>query len=216
MRLRIDWARRLRQARNVITSPQKPDSTRLDASGVLNSGTAEPDSETVGAGAGRTWWGLPTAAWSRILVLFCALVLVKVALLVGLRKHLCEIHWRIASPPTTWCNYVAFGLFVCLGVLSLLGLAQRCRSVGLKAVRAAKGVVLGLGLLFLFLTFQRGDNKYLYPITTGILKWTSLGPYLSLDLCFRPPFLGAWLLGYAFIYYVLARTGREKWTLHLT
>ena len=51
---------------------------------------------------------------------------------------------------------------------------------------------------------------------TGVLKWTSLGPYLSLDLFFRPPFLAAWLLGYAFIYYVLARTGRESWTLHLT
>ena len=87
---------------------------------------------------------------------------------------------------------------------------------GVKAVRTANAAVVGLGLCFLFLTFHSGDNNYLYPIQTGVLKWTSLGPYLSLDLCFRPPFLAAWLLGYAFIYYVLARTGREAWALHLT
>jgi len=85
-----------------------------------------------------------------------------------------------------------------------------------KAVRAANGIVLGLGLLFIFLTFHTGENNYLYPIMTGTLKWTSLGPYLSLDFFFRPPFLAVWLLGYAFIYYVLARTGRESWALHLT
>ena len=150
-------------------------------------------------------------------MLFFALAAIKIALLVGLGRHLSEIHWRVASPRTTWCNPASPSTcLLCLGVLSLLGLAQRCRSVGLKAVRAANGVVLGLGLLFIFLTFHSGDNNYLYPIMTGILKWTSLGPYLSLDLCFRPPFLAAWLLGYAFIYYVLARTGRESWTLHLT
>jgi len=170
----------------------------------------------MGTGANPTCWGLPPAAWSRILVLFAALASLKVALLLGLRKHLCEIHWRIASPSRTWCNDVLFGLFVCLGVLSLLGLARRCRSAGRKTVRAANGVVLSLGLLFIFLTFHSGDNNYLYPITTGILKWTSLGPYLSLDLCFRPPFLAAWLFAYAIVYYALARTGREAWVLYVT
>ena len=160
--------------------------------------------------------GLAYAAWARILVLFLALASVKLALLVGLRKHIYDIHWRVASFPETWCNYAAFYLFVCLGVLSLLGLARHCGSVGLKAVRAANGVVLGLGLIFIFLTFHVGDKNYIYPILTGLLKWTSLGPYLSLDLCFRPPFLGAWLLGYVLVYYVLVRTGQELWALHLT
>jgi phosphoglycerol transferase MdoB-like AlkP superfamily enzyme len=154
--------------------------------------------------------------WARILVLFLALALVKIALLVGLHRHLCEIHWRVRPPLTTWCNDVAFYLFVGLGVLSLLGLARHCRSAGLGAVRAANGAVLLLGLLFVFLTFHSGDNNYLYPIQTGILKWTSLGPYLSLDLFFRPPFLAAWFLGYAFVYYVFVRGGRESWVLHLT
>jgi arylsulfatase A-like enzyme len=162
-------------------------------------------------------WGLPATAWSRILVLFFALASIKIGLLVGLGRHLGEIHWRVGSSPPTWSHpAIAFYLFVCLGVLSLLGLAQRCRSVGVKAVRAANGMVLGLGLLFIFLTFHSGDKNYLYPIMTGMLKWTSLGPYLSLDLFFQPPFLAGWMAGYALIYYVLARSGRESWTLHLT
>jgi arylsulfatase A-like enzyme len=150
-------------------------------------------------------------------VLFFALAAIKIALLVGLGRHLSEIHWRVGGSRTTWCPpTVAFYVFVGLGVLSLVRLARHCRSVGVKAVRAANGIVLGLGLLFIFLTFHSGEKNYLYPIMTGILKWSSLGPYLSLDLCFRPPFLAAWLLGYAFIYYVLARTGRESWVLHFT
>src|ERR1035437_6048896 len=216
MGLSLDWARRLRYEGNVTTPPQKSESARLDASGVPNSGTAESGLETVGAGADRTLWGLRAAAWSRILVLLCALASVKMALLIGLRRYLCETHWRIGSSGTTWWNDVACYLFVGVGVLSLLGLAQRCRSVGIKAVRSANGVVLGLGLLFIFLTFHTGEKNYLYPIQTGGLKWTSLGPYLSLDLCFRAPFLAAWLLGYAFVYYVAVRTGGEMWTLHLT
>jgi hypothetical protein len=150
-------------------------------------------------------------------VLFLALGSIKIALLVGLGRHLGEIHWRVAGSRTTWCPpAVACYLFVGLGVLSLLGLARHCRLVGVKAVRTANGIVLGLGLLFIFLTFHTGENNYLYPVLTGVLKWTSLGPYLSLDFFFRPPFLAAWLLGYAFIYYLLVRTGRESWALHFT
>jgi hypothetical protein len=155
--------------------------------------------------------------WSRILVLFLALAAIKIALLVGLGRHLGEIHWRLAGSRTNWCHpAIPYYLFVGLGVLSLVRLARHCRSVGVKAVRAANGIVLGLGLLFIFLTFHTGEKNYLYPIMTGVLKWTSLGPYLSLDFFFRPPFLAAWLLGYAAIYYVLARTGRESWALHFT
>jgi hypothetical protein len=166
---------------------------------------------------GRALAGIPAAAWSRILVLFLALASIKIALLVGLGSHLSEIHWRVGVPRTTWCHpAIPCYLFICLGVLSLARLGRHCRSVGVRAVRAANGIVLGLGLLFIFLTFHTGENNYLYPIMTGILKWTSLGPYLSLDFFFRPPYLAAWLFGYACTYYVLARTGRESWVLHLT
>ncbi len=199
-----------------MSMSHKPESPRPDASDVLNSGTAEPVCETVPAEAGGGLWGLPQAVWSRLAVLFPALASIKVVLLVGLRKHLCEIHWRVEPPATTWWNYFGFGLFLSLGMLSLLRLAQRCRSAGLRTVRTANGMILGLGLLFICLTFHSGDNNYFYPITTGVLRWTSLGSYLSLDLFFRCPFLAAWILGYVFMYYLLARTGHELWTLHLT
>jgi phosphoglycerol transferase MdoB-like AlkP superfamily enzyme len=151
-------------------------------------------------------------------VLFLALAAIKIGILAGLGRHLGEIHWRVGGGSrTAWCPpAVAYYLFVGLGVLSLLGLARRCRSVGLEAVRAANGIVLSLGLLFIFLTFHSGEKNYLYPIMTGMLKWSSVGPYLSLDLFFRPPFLAAWVFGYAFTYYVLARTGRESWALYVT
>ena len=200
-----------------LASSQSPDSSRSDRNGVAYSGTVEPPSEADPTRAGRSWGGLPAAAWSRILALFLALVSIKTALLAGFGRHLSEIHWRVGLSRTTWRHSeIAFYVFVCLGVLSLLGLAAQCRSIGVKAVRAANGVVLGLGLVFVFLTFHTGENNYLYPILTGILRWSSLGPYLSLDLCFRPPFLAGWLLGYAFIYYLLLRTGRECLALHLT
>ena len=88
--------------------------------------------------------------------------------------------------------------------------------MGLKAVRVANFSVLGLGLLFIFLTFHAGDKNYLYPIMSGTLGWASLGPYLSLDLFFRPPYLAAWLCGYALGYYALTHAGRETWALYLT
>jgi len=43
------------------------------------------------------------AAWSRILVLFLSLASIKIALLVGLGRHLGEIHWRVGESRTAWC-----------------------------------------------------------------------------------------------------------------
>ncbi len=154
--------------------------------------------------------------WTRLLVLFFGLVFIKAGLLAGFRKHLYEIHWRVGGFPDNGWNNVAYYAFAGLGFLSLLRLAFGCRAVGLKAVRSANAAVLVLGLLFILLTFHIGDKNYFYPIMTGILDWNSLIPYLSLNLFFEPPFLAAWILGYIFAYYFLARTGREGWTLHLT
>jgi hypothetical protein len=162
---------------------------------------------------------LPSAAWTRILTLFFALAVIKLMLLLRLSRHLFEIHWRVADLELTGAGQAAFYLFVCLGVLSLVLLANRCRSVGVRAVRSANAAVVSLGLLFVFLSFHTnvaGSNNYLYPILTGVLKWSSLGSYLSLDLFFQKPLLGAWIFGYALAYYVLARTGRESSMLHVT
>jgi hypothetical protein len=160
--------------------------------------------------------GLPKAAWIRLVILFVALAAIKVALLFSLDKHLFDSHWRVESPELQWGDYIAFGCFVALGVASLWKLGRYCRSVGIRAVRAANAVVLALGLAFIFFSFHTGDKNYLYPILSGTLKWGSLGPYLSLDMFFRAPFLGAWLFGYGAIYYAFARTGRETWMFHAT
>ena len=150
------------------------------------------------------------------MLVFLALAFIKLLLLVGLRKHLNEIHWRIVAQPTTWLNYAAFCAFIGIGVLSLWGLGRYCRIVGVRAIRAANATVLGLGLLFIFLTFHEGDKNLLYPVMTGILGWKELGSYLTLNLFFGQPYLGAWLFGYALLYYVLFRSGREADTLYLT
>lgn len=159
---------------------------------------------------------IPAAVWVRGLVLFCALLLLKLALVIELGEHLYQTHFRFDWPSVSRLNFVAFHGLIVIGVLSLLRLAQSCRAAGLRTVRAINATAVVLGLSFIFFTFHTGPKNYLYPILSGILRWTSLGPYLSLDCCFRQPYLGAWLFGYALAYYILARTGREGWTLYLT
>jgi phosphoglycerol transferase MdoB-like AlkP superfamily enzyme len=162
------------------------------------------------------WFGLSPAASGRLLSLALALTAIKMAVLSGLGKELCDTHWRTRTPEPSWINTAAFLLFIGLGVASLGLLGKECQKRGLKAVRTANATVLGLGLIFIFLTFHTGEKNYLYPILSRVLTWSSLGPYLSLDLCFRPPFLAGWIFGYVLTYYFLARTGRELWVLWLT
>jgi hypothetical protein len=159
---------------------------------------------------------LPAAARARLWLVFLALVVVKLIIIAGLNNHLYEIHWRTLGLDPSWVDSAAFVVFVGLGLLSLLRLGQHCRAAGFKAVRAANAVVVGLGLAVIFFTFHTGEKNYLYPIFAHVLRWSSLGPYLTLDLFFRPPYLSVWLFGYGAAYYVLLRTGRELWTTHLT
>ncbi len=198
-----------------MTSANRPGQSASSRQASANIGTVASDFGTVASKTGR-FPSLPANAWARIQVLFFALVSIKLILILGLRKHLYEIHWRVSDEEASTLGKVAFYVFVGLGVLSLVDLGRRCQAVGLRALRAANFAVLGLGLLFVFFNFHTGDKNYLFPILVGTLKWHSLGPYLSLDLFFRPPYLGAWLFGYALAYYLLARAGRETWTFLLT
>ncbi len=198
-----------------MMSSNQPAGSALPRKSPANFGTLKSDFGTVAVARGG-FLQLPAKAWARIQVLFLALAIVKIFLLLGLRKHLFEIHWRVAAEEPTVVGTLAFYVFVMLGVYSLVELGSCCRRVGIRATRAANFIVLGLGLLFIFFNFHTGDKKYLYPILEGTLKWQSLGPYLSLDLFFRAPFLGAWLGGYALYYYALARGGRESVCLYLT
>src|SRR5204863_9263529 len=108
----------------------------------------------------------------------------KIELLQRVNKHVFETHWRVKALATDWGDYDVFVAFVCLGLGSLLRLASQSRSVGVRAVRSANAVVLGLGSLFIFLNLHSGENNYLYPILSKVLEWSSLGPYLSLDFFF--------------------------------
>ena len=153
---------------------------------------------------------------ARLLLLLCSLVCIKLALMVQMRGHLVQTHWYVEPHLADWVCPAAFGLFVALGVWSLVGLGNVCQAVGLKAVRAANAAVLGLGLLFIFLTFHAVNRNYLYPIMDRVLEWQSLVSYLSLDLFFHPPYLAVWLAGYSLAYYLVARSGKELWTPYLT
>jgi len=166
-------------------------------------------------GAGK-FLGLSSAAGSRLLVLFVALAGIKLALIGKLGKKLFEAHWRLTAHLPVWGDYVLYGIFIVIGFASLLRLQRHCAVAGVRAVRAANAIVVVLGLIFIFLTFHVEQRNYLFPILTGVLNWNSLVPYLSLDLFFHPPFLGAWLFVYALSYYGLARSGRESWVLYLT
>src|SRR5439155_20730535 len=215
----VTGAQHLRQACNVL--PAEP-STR-----VLSNWTSEGDiavqkrarNKLSLHGVAQIVLGslsLPQAAWSRLLVLFVALTGAKLALIVSLGKRLFESHWRLTPHLPVWEDYLLFGFFVVVGFLSLMRLQRHCALAGLRAVRAASAMVLGFGLIFIFFTFHAQSRNYLFPILTGVLDWNSLVPYLSLDLFFHPPFLGVWLFVYALSYYLLVRSGRESWVLHLT
>ena len=196
-----------------MSDSEEPCPPGAPSGGVARS--ASPVSRWLG-GLKRPVWPLPMALRARLLLLLGSLVCIKAALLVQMRGHLVQTHWYVGPHPPNWVCPAAFGLFVALGVWNLVGLGKACQAVGIKAVRAANGAVVGLGLLFIFLTLNAGYRNYLYPIMDRVLGWGSLVPYLSLDLFFHLPYLAVWLAGYALAYYLLARSGKELWTPYLT
>jgi hypothetical protein len=168
-----------------------------------------------GSAAPKGWAGA-TAVWPRVAVVLLVLVALKLLLIAGQGQSLYEAHWRIGGVRVTRLNEIAFYGFVILGGLSLARLGRSCQSVGVASVRTANAVVFILGLTFIFLTFHNGDKNFIYPALSGVLKWTSVIPYLSNALFFNEPYLAGWIFAYVASYYLLARTGRETWVLWLT
>lgn len=171
---------------------------------------------SVPGGASAPWYGIPWDIAGRIGLLFTALCLIKLVMLLGFRKHLFHIHWRFAFPPENWLNLTAFYTFVLLVGLNLWCFGKKCATGGVGVVRAANACVLALGVFFISLTFHAGDKNYLYPWLNGTLSWWELNSYLSQALFFQTPYLAAWLLVYAVIYYGLARSGREQLVIFVT
>ncbi|HZR20667.1 MAG TPA: LTA synthase family protein [Verrucomicrobiae bacterium] len=158
----------------------------------------------------------PVQIGSRLIVLLAGLGIIKLILLATQGESLFEAHWRINGNAGGWLNYVVFYAFVVLGGLAIVKLGGSVRQVTPRAARTVNLAVLILGLTFIFLTFHNGDKNYLYPVFNGVLKWTSLVPYIANSLFFNQPFLAAWIFVYAAVYYVLARTGREQHGFWLT
>jgi hypothetical protein len=181
--------------------------------------TAQPVSSGTRAKTGiaaRSVFGLMPEIEARIFVLFAALALVKLALILGMAKHLHEIHWRVEQFEPTWLNYAAFYGTIAIFVAGVCALGNSCRKVGVRTVRVANLIIIILGLLFLFVMGHSGEKNYLQLLMTGVLSWKNLIPYFELDLFFRMPFLAAWLLAYGLVYYGLVRTGRESLALYWT
>ncbi len=153
---------------------------------------------------------------SRIVVVFGALALIKLVLLIGLRKHLQEIHWRTSGDSVSWMGSFAFYVLAGVLVYTLIQFGKQCQPAGVRAVRVANALVLGFGGLLIFLAFHEGDKNYLYPVMTGVLNWKDLVAYLSLNLFFRAPFLMVWISAYVVGYYLLVRFRREHQAFALT
>lgn len=153
--------------------------------------------------------GLPPELWTRLSLIFVALCLVKCGILLSLRKELFQTHWRVSGEAPTGLNAVAFYAFVILMGLNLWVFGRKCAAKGVAVVRMGFALLAGFATLFIALTFHEGDKNYLSPVLNGVLKWTDLWAYFSMNLFFRPPLLGAWIFALVMLYYVLLRTGRE-------
>ena len=185
--------------------------------GLNDFSATSPDSKHASVRAGwRSWLVVPPTVASRIVVIFGALALIKLILLIGLRKHLQEIHWRTSGDSVSWVGSFAFYALAGVLVYTLIQFGRQCQPAGVRAVRVANALVLGIGGLLIFLAFHEGDKNYLYPVMTEILKWKELVPYLSLNLFFRPPYLAVWIFAYGVGYYLLVRSRREHQALVLT
>ena len=180
-------------------------------------GTKSPESEQTSAQTSRrVLLTIPSEVLKRCVVIFGALAIIKIFLLIGLGKHLREIHWRAGDESTGWLNIFTFCALAVVVACTLFRLGRQCRSAGVRAVRVANAMVLAFGGLMIFLAFHEGDKNYLYPIMMEFLGWKDLWPYLSLNFFFRPPYLAVWIFAYAAGYYLLARSKREHEVLTLT
>jgi phosphoglycerol transferase MdoB-like AlkP superfamily enzyme len=158
--------------------------------------------------AGNISWDVA----GRIGLLFAALCSIKLAMLVGLRVHLFEIHWRVDSEDYSWLDQVAFFAFAILVALNLWRLGDRCAAGGAKTVRAANLCVLILGGAFIFLSSYAGGEHLFTSLMDG--SGTCHDVYAAFFS--EPPVWSVWLLMYLMFYFVFLRLGKERLILRVT
>lgn len=148
----------------------------------------------------------------RIALLFAVLCSIKLAMMVGLRVHLFEIHWRVETESYNWLNQAAFWSLAVLVAANLWLLGNRCATGGLPAIRAANACVLVLGASFIFLTSYSGGRQLFCSLMDGTGTWRDVkSAFLS-----EQPIWSVWLLIYAMLYFVFARLGIERLILRVT
>ena len=148
----------------------------------------------------------------RIGLLFAVLCSIKLAMLVGLRVHLFEIHWRVDSEGYSWMDRVAFFAFAILVALNLWRLGDRCAAGGVQSVRAANLCVLVLGAAFIFLASNAGGTH----LFTSLMDGTGTGRDVYAAFFSEPPYWSVWVLMYLMFYFVLLRLGMERLVLRVT
>jgi len=166
----------------------------------------------------RTWRAAlksPTLV-SRIALGLGALCFIKLIVIVGLRKELFEIHYRVNEFPPSWVNYAAFYLFALLAGLNVWKLGARCMPAGVRIVRSANAAILLLATVFILFTFHAGEQNYLNTVMTEMLTLKNVGWFLISNSFFAMPFLFVWVFVYALIYYSFRRKGREQFILRVT
>ncbi len=148
--------------------------------------------------------------WGRVVALFAGLVVVKLAMIVELRQHLYQTHWRLTERNAGPVDHLAFYALIALGAYGIVRIGRGCRDLPVSSARTANLWLLFLGGLGVFLSFSEGERNYLLPVMEGVLNYGDLWAYLSMNLFFRQPYLGAWILAYGAVWYVLIRTGKER------
>jgi phosphoglycerol transferase MdoB-like AlkP superfamily enzyme len=158
--------------------------------------------------AGKISWDVA----GRIGLLFAVLCSIKLVMLVGLRAHLFEIHWRVDSEGYSWLDRVAFFAFAILVALHLWRLGDRCATGGVKTIRTANLCVLILGAVFIFLASDAGGKHLFTSLMDGAGTWRDAYAAFFTE----PPIWSVWLLMYLMFYFVLLRLGMERLVLRLT
>lgn len=158
----------------------------------------------------------PTSIWIRTLLLLSGLILIKLSLLLHLKKELFQAHFRILHAPNDWVARTAFFTFLGLSVATLVRFGSRCNPLGVKALRTANYMVLGLGLICIVWTFGYAGGSLPFLIIAKGLKVTSAIRLFGARLFVTSPYLAGWLLAYGVALFALIRTGHEVHSISLT
>jgi len=154
--------------------------------------------------------------WTRIGLLLFLLCGAKLLILFSLRRELYEEHWRVDNDIASWVDTAVFYVFAFMTGANLWAFGNRCQTLPRRAIHAANGFILLIGLVFILLTFYSGEQSYLDLWLSGILKPRDIGWNLAVQCFFHWPFVAGWVFIYGLVYYIMVRSGKGQLMLHVT